>query len=82
MKEIKVRMDVQDLALLDKQAQEQGITRSELIRERVMGAPAAVYDAERFNKLLADAQRYMQGHVDRRLIETLVSYVFNRLCHG
>lgn len=82
MKEIKVRMDVQDLALLDKQAQEQGITRSELIRERVMGAPVAVYDAERFNKLLADAQRYMQGHVDRRLIETLVSYVFNRLCHG
>lgn len=82
MKEIKVRIDVQDLALLDKQAQEQGITRSELIRERVISAPVAAYDAERFNKLLADAQKYMQGHVDRRLIETLVSYVFNRLCHG
>jgi hypothetical protein len=83
MKEIKLRFDLADLAVIDKEAQTRGITRSELLRERVLGAPGAEhYDAARFNKLLADSQRYMQGHVDRRLVETLVSYVFNRLSNG
>jgi hypothetical protein len=80
MKEIKLRFEPADLAVLDKEAQLRGITRSELLRERVLGAPVAGrYDVGRFNKLLADSQKYMQGHVDRRLVETLVSYVFNRL---
>lgn len=83
MKEIKLRFEVEDLQRLDLQAQEQGISRSELIRDRVLGGKIkSPMNTLQFNQLLADAQRYMQGHVDRRQIETLVSYVFNRLCHG
>jgi hypothetical protein len=83
MKEIKLRFEPADLERLDQQAQEQGISRAELIRDRVLSGEAkSPLSTLQFNQLLADAQRYMQGHVDRRQIETLVSYVFNRLCHG
>jgi hypothetical protein len=81
--EIKVRLERQDLDLIDRQAAAAGTNRSALIRQR-----AIVADYEQglygltptaYHALVSDAAAFMGGVVPRQHVELLTAYVITRL---
>jgi hypothetical protein len=76
MKEIKLRFELDDLAILDKQAAMAGVSRAELIRSRalVLNCDRGLSTTE-YHRLVSDANTYLRGDMPRRLIELLVAFV-------
>jgi hypothetical protein len=76
MREIKVRFEPADLAMLDQQAAAAGVSRAELIRSRALvsncdsGLTVAGY-----HRLVSDALANVRGDIPRRMVEQLVAYV-------
>jgi len=76
MREVKVRFEERDLALLDQQAAAAGMARSELIRSRALvlncinGLTVSGY-----HRLVSDATAHLRGDMPRRMVEHLTAYV-------
>lgn len=75
MKEVKVRFEPADLAVLDQAAAAAGISRAELIRSRALvancnnGITVAGY-----HRLVSGALASVRGDIPRRLVEQLVAF--------
>ncbi len=76
MKEVKVRFNAADLAVLDAAAEAAGVSRSELIRSRALvmncDRPLTVTD---YHSLTSAATAHLRGDIPRRLVEQLVAFV-------
>jgi hypothetical protein len=76
MKEVKVRFEPADLAMLDQHAALAGISRSELIRSRALVANCdAGLSVAGYHRLVSDALANVRGDIPRRMVEQLVAYV-------
>lgn len=82
MKKIDVRLEEQFVDLLDDEAKKRGISRAELVRERVVGKQRDTFTPHDYNKLVSDAHRYTHGSLSRNQVESLVAFVFNRMATG
>lgn len=79
MKEIKVRFSVEDIAALDAAAAAMQCSRAEVIRRRALTIATGKLDVQRYHKLVADAQCFMRGAMERRQVETLTAFVVSKL---
>jgi len=80
MRKVEVRFEETDLAALDRQAQEGGVTRSELIRHRTLAtAMGKKFTPQDFSALVSDAYTRNHGSINRRQVESIVAFVFNRM---
>ena len=75
MKAVKVHIPEADLELLDQHAADAGITRSELIRSRVV--PTGDFSVRDYQELVATACRRFD--VPRVHVERIVTYTFNEV---
>ena len=75
MHEVKVRFSEADLQSLDEMADGMGVSRAEVIRQRVLGGDGAGLTVNGYHRLVSDALRLTQGAVNRREVETVVAYV-------
>ncbi len=80
-KVIKLRIDEDDITLLDKQAQALGVTRSELIRQRAVAPSNDVkaFSTEDYHQLQRDAYHTTLGTLSRHHVEAIVAFVFARM---
>jgi hypothetical protein len=80
-KRIELLFMKQDLDELTDQAQAMGISRSELIRSRALNPPSvsAQFTTSDYHELVSSAVRFLHGDVNRRQIELLTAFIFNRL---
>ena len=77
-KRIELKLEESEIALLDKQAKERGITRSELIRERVFTGPFGKrYTPKDLSTLVSRVNRV--SNLPRAEVERLVYTVFTSL---
>ena len=80
MRKVEVRFEEADLAALDRQAQERGITRAQLIRHRTLAtATAKRFTPQDYSALVSDAYTRNHGSINRRQVESIVAFVFSRL---
>jgi hypothetical protein len=77
--EVKIRMSLVDLQIIDEQAVMLGTNRSALIRDRVLSAPVASISTADYHRLVSDACAFMRNDLNQRHVETLVAYVITRL---
>ena len=75
MKAVKVHIEETDLALLDRQAAEAGVSRSELIRSRAL--PLGGFNVRDYHELIALACRRFD--VPRVHVERIVTFTFNEV---
>jgi hypothetical protein len=75
MREVKVRFSEADLQSLDEMADGMGVSRAEVIRQRVLGGDGVGLTVNGYHRLVSDALRLTQGAVNRREVETVVAYV-------
>lgn len=76
MREVKVRFNATDLAVLDAAAAAAGVSRSELIRNRALVLNCdKVFTVADYHRLTSDATAYLRGDIPRRLVEHLVAFV-------
>ena len=75
-KVVKVTMSEEDIAVLDRQAEQQGVHRAELIRSKVF-SPAEKLTPVDYQRLVADAIR--ASDLPRSQVERLVDFLFVRL---
>ena len=75
MREVKVRFSEADLQNLDQMADGMGVSRAEVIRQRVLGGDGGGLTVNGYHRLVSDALRLTQGAVNRREVETVVAYV-------
>lgn len=75
MREVKVRFSEADLQSLDEMADGMGVSRAEVIRQRVLGGDGGGLTVNEYHRLVSDALRLTQGAVNRREVETVVAYV-------
>jgi len=83
MKKVNIRLAEDDLALLDKQADTAGISRSEFLRGRVLNSiNGKSYNTEQYQRLITAAQK--RSNVPRTQVEQLVNFLFIELMapHG
>lgn len=76
-KVVKVTMDEKDIAVLDRQAEQAGVHRAELIRSRVFNADGERFSPVDYQRLVSDACRL--SNLPRSQVERLVDYLFVRL---
>ena len=77
MKRIEVKFENADLEQLDRQASHQNVSRSELIRRRVLGdsnGGGKKFSPREFQELVSSAHR--RCDLPRSQVERLVTYVF------
>ena len=75
MKRINIHLDESDISLLDSQASSAGVSRSELLRTRVLNSVnGKTYSAAQYHQLVAEAQR--RSNLPRAQVEQLVSFLF------
>jgi len=76
MREVKVRFEESDLALLDQQAAAAGVARAELIRSRalVLNCNSGL-TVSGYHRLISDATAYLRGDMPRRMVELLTAFV-------
>ena len=77
MIKIEVRFDKADIELLDRMASHQNVTRSELIRRRVLGdsnGGTKRFDTRQYQDLVSAA--YRRCDMPRNQVERLVAFVF------
>ena len=78
MKRIEIKLEEADIALLDFQAKEQGVNRSELIRSRLFSSsPAKDYTPQDLSRLISRVNRV--SNLPRSEVERLVYTVFTAL---
>lgn len=78
MKRIEIKLEEADLALLDFQAKEKGVTRSDLIRHRLFAdTPGRAYSPEDLSRLVSRVNRV--SNLPRSEVERLVYTVFTAL---
>ena len=78
MKKVNIRLAEDDLALLDKQADTAGISRSEFLRGRVLNSiNGKSYNTEQYQRLITAAQK--RSNVHRTQVEQLVNFLFIEL---
>jgi hypothetical protein len=73
--EIRVKIDSDDLAILDAEAQKTGLSRSELLRCRAV--PHKRYSPTEYSALVSRANRV--ADLPRDQVERIVNYVFVEL---
>ena len=73
--EIRLKIDADDLAILDDEAAKTGLSRSDLLRYRAV-APRR-YSATDYSRLVSEANRV--ADLPRSQVERLVNYVFVEL---
>lgn len=80
-KVIKLRIDEDDVTLLDEQAQALGVTRAELIRQRAISPSNGVkaFSTEEYHQLQRDAYHTTLGTLSRHHVESIVAFVFARM---
>ena len=80
-KVIKLRIDEDDVTLLDEQAQALGVTRAELIRQRAIAPSNGVkaFSTEEYHQLQRDAYHTTLGTLSRHHVESIVAFVFARM---
>ena len=80
MKIAKVQFNDADIDWVDRQAQQQNMSRAELIRRRVLGGEGGApkrLDPIEYQKLISDACRRV--NMPRNQVDQLVNFVFCRL---
>ena len=78
MKRIEIKLEETDLALLDFQAKEKGVNRSDLIRHRLFAdTPGRAYTPEDLSRLVGRVNRV--SNLPRAEVERLVYTVFTAL---
>ena len=78
MKRIEIKLEEADLALLDFQAKEKGVNRSDLIRHRIFAdTPGRAYSPEDLSRLVSRVNRV--SNLPRSEVERLVYTVFTAL---
>ena len=76
MKQIKLNLPEDQIALLDRTAKEQGTTRAELIRQRIAGnAPGGALTLDDYQQLITKVVRTSGVSLPRPQVETLVATV-------
>jgi hypothetical protein len=78
---VKVTYSEDDIHLLDRDAEQQGTSRAELIRQRTLtrqstGAPFTTAD---YHRVVASAHQFTRGTIDRLQVESLVAFVLNQV---
>lgn len=80
MKEIKLRLDETEIAMLDREAKLSSTTRAELIRSRIRSNnPSGVITLDDFQKLITKVVRTSGVSLPRPQVETLVATVVAEL---
>ena len=78
MKRIELKLEETDLALLDHQAKEKGVNRSDLIRHRLFAdTPGRAYTPEDLARLVSRVNRV--SNLPRSEVERLVYTVFTAI---
>lgn len=81
MKRIEIKLEEADLALLDFQAKEKGVNRSDLIRHRLFAdTPGRAFTPEDLSRLVSRVNRV--SNLPRSEVERLVNYVFVEVMSG
>jgi hypothetical protein len=83
MKRVNIHLAEADLAVIDGQAVTAGVSRSELLRSRVLNSVNGKnYSPQQYQQLVAAAQR--RSNVPRAQVEQLVNFLFIELMapHG
>jgi hypothetical protein len=78
---VKVTYSEEDIQLLDRDAEQQNISRAELIRQRTLtrqttGSPFTTAD---YHRVVANAHQFTRGSIDRLQVESLVAFVLNQV---
>jgi hypothetical protein len=78
---VKVTYSEEDIQLLDRDANQQGTSRAELIRQRTLtrhttGAP---FTTAEYHRVVANAHQFTRGSIDRLQVESLVAFVLNQV---
>jgi hypothetical protein len=78
---VKVTYSEEDIQLLDRDAQQQGTSRAELIRQRTLtrhttDSPFTYAD---YHRVVASAHQFTRGSIDRLQVESLVAFVLNQV---
>jgi len=76
-KVVKVTMSEGDIAVLDRQAEQAGVKRAELIRSRIFSGDGERFTPLDYQRLVSDACRF--SDLPRSQVERLVDYLFVRL---
>lgn len=82
MKRIEITVDDADADRLKIEAEQLGISRSDLLRERVTRTPVStdkLLTPSDFHNLVERTRRRAGQNVDRRQIEGIVAFVFSEL---
>jgi len=80
LKEIKLRLDEDQIALLDRTAKAQGTTRADLIRQRIASnAPGGALTIDDYQRLITKVVRTSGVSLPRPQVETLVATVIKAM---
>ena len=77
-KDIRIRFDPEELAVIDSRAEEMGLNRSEFIRS-TLARP--IMGPGEFRRLVSDAQKHVGNAIPRLHVESLVAFTLRR-CLG
>ena len=78
MKDIRIRFSPEDLEVIDRKAEEAGISRAEFIRETMF---RPIMGPDEFRRLCSDARAHIGNAIPRLHVESLVAFTLRR-CLG